>query len=156
MEAARLDAHIFSQFIKEYKLSSCVVITFQVMAIPGVSAGHPHPVRPVPKGGQDQFGAHPCGTGHPDDPEIRRVLQPAHARQVRGPVTAPVAQERRYLGLSVIHTLAPEHVSLVMDHLTLDIRQLSVVRCPPSVVIGQLSFVSSHVVSVHPLFIARC
>lgn len=44
MEAARLDAHIFSQFIKEYKLSSCVVITFQVMAVSRMSARDPYRV----------------------------------------------------------------------------------------------------------------
>jgi hypothetical protein len=57
----------------------------------------------VPECGQDEFGTHTARTGHPDDPDVGRVLHAADACQVGGTVTAPVAQESRYLRLPVIH-----------------------------------------------------
>jgi hypothetical protein len=91
------------QILEKGELASCVVITFQVMAVAGVSPGNPDPVRTVPEGGEDEFGAHSCRAGHPDDPDIGRILEAAHSSQVCRAVAAPVAKESRYLRLPVVH-----------------------------------------------------
>jgi hypothetical protein len=103
MNSARLNAYVFKQILQQRKLPSGVVITFQVMAFPGVSPADPHPVRTVPQGRQNKFGTHPARAGNPDHPEIGRILKSAHPRQIRCPITAPVAQKRGYLRLPVRH-----------------------------------------------------
>jgi hypothetical protein len=94
---------VFKQILQERKLPSGVIITFQVMAFPGVSPAYPHPVRTVAQGRQNEFRAHPAGARNPDHPEIVGILKSAHSRQIRCPITAPVAQKRGYLRLPVRH-----------------------------------------------------
>ena len=105
---------MIEQILEQGELASCVVITFQVMAVAGVSPGNPDPVRTMAEGGEDEFGAHPCRAGHPDDPDIGRVLEAAHACQVCRPIAAPVAKESRYLRLPVVHTLSPFYLSSIL------------------------------------------
>jgi hypothetical protein len=94
---------MLQQIFQERELSPCVVITFQVMAFARVSPGHPNAIRTVPKGGQDELRTHPAGTGHADNPKIRRILEPAHTGQIRSPVTAPITQEGSNLGFPITH-----------------------------------------------------
>jgi len=72
------------------KLSSCVIITFQVMAFARVSAGDPYPVCPFPQGRENKFGAHSASTGDADNPDIGGVLHPANTCKICGPVTTGV------------------------------------------------------------------
>jgi len=59
MQPARFNADMLQEPLKQGELSSCVVITFQVMAVSGVSPGHPDPIRTVTEGRQYELGAHP-------------------------------------------------------------------------------------------------
>jgi len=95
---------MLDQILEQSELASCEVITFQVMAVAGVSAGNPNTVGAVSEGGEDEFGAHPGRAGHPDNPDIGRVLEAADPCQVCRSVAAPVAQECGYLRLPVVHS----------------------------------------------------
>jgi len=55
MQPTGLDAYVLEEVFEKDELATGVVITFQVMAVSGVSTRDPHAVRPVPKGGQDKF-----------------------------------------------------------------------------------------------------
>jgi hypothetical protein len=68
-------------------------ITFQVMAVPGVSSPHQHSVNPSLKSLDDVMGGYGRGTHNPDDPKVGGILNPAHSGQVRGCVSAPVAEK---------------------------------------------------------------
>jgi len=61
------------------------------MAVAGVSPGNPDAVGAMPEGRKDEFRAYPGRTGHPDDPNIGRVLEAADPCQVCCTVAAPVA-----------------------------------------------------------------
>jgi hypothetical protein len=111
VKSSRFQADMFEQVLEESELASCVVITFQVMAVSGVSPGNPDPVGTMPESGQDEFGAYPGGAGYPNDPDVGRVLQAAYPGQIRCPVTAPVAKEGCYLGLPIVH----RHLLPVVD-----------------------------------------
>ena len=50
---------MLDQVLEQSELASREVITFQVMAVSGVSPGNPDAVGAVPEGGKDEFGAHP-------------------------------------------------------------------------------------------------
>jgi hypothetical protein len=95
---------MFQKILQKGKFSSRVVITFQVMAITGVSAGHPHTVCAVTECGQYEFWTDSGGAGDPNDPYIRRVLEPADSRQISGTVAAPVTQESCDLWLPIFHS----------------------------------------------------
>jgi hypothetical protein len=82
---------MFHKVFKQRKLSTGVVITFQVMAFTGMSPGDPHPVGALPKGGKGELEVHPPGARYPDDPYVRRVFHPADTGKIGGAVTAPVA-----------------------------------------------------------------
>ena len=84
---------MFHQVVEQGKFTTCVVITFQVMAFSGMSAGHPDRVGPFPQGGQGKLGAHAPRAGDADDPDVGRVFHPADAGEIRGSVAAPVAQK---------------------------------------------------------------
>jgi len=94
---------MLDQILEQSELASCEVITFQVMAVAGVSPGNPDAVGAVPEGGEDEFGTHPGRAGDPDDPDIGRVLEAADPCQVCRAVAAPVAQECCYFRLQVVH-----------------------------------------------------
>jgi len=101
MEPARFDTHVFYEILKQGEFSSGVVITFQVMAVARVSAGNPDPVCTLSESCQKKLGIHPAGTGHPDYPDVWRILQSAHTGKVCGAVGAPIAEEGNYFGLPI-------------------------------------------------------
>jgi hypothetical protein len=94
---------VLDQILEQSELASCKVITFQVMAVAGVSPRNPDAVGAVPEGSKDEFGAYPGRAGNPDDPDIGRVLEPADPCQVCRAIAAPVAQECGYFGLPIGH-----------------------------------------------------
>jgi hypothetical protein len=98
---------MLDQILEQSELASCEVITFQVMAVAGVSPGNPDAVGAMSEGGEDEFGAHTGRAGHPDDPDIGRVLEAADPCQVGRAVAAPVAQECCYFRLPIVHALTP-------------------------------------------------
>ncbi len=57
MESPRLNTDMFQKALQKGELSSCVIITFQVMAVPGMSPGNPYPVGPMAESGKDKLGA---------------------------------------------------------------------------------------------------
>jgi hypothetical protein len=77
MQPPRFDTDVFKEIFQEDKFSSGIVITFQVMAVTRVSPGHPHAIRSMSKGGQNELRAHSTRAGNPYDPEIGRVLKTA-------------------------------------------------------------------------------
>ena len=103
METAGLDPHMFHDVLQERKLSAGIVITFQVMAIAGMSTGDPYAVGPLPQCGQDKLGTHPPGAGYADDPYVRRILHPADTCKIGGAVTAPVAQKSKNFRFPIRH-----------------------------------------------------
>jgi hypothetical protein len=103
VQPSRFQSHMLNQILEQSELASCEIITFQVMAVAGVSPGNPDTVGTVPEGGEDEFRAHPGGAGNPDNPDIGRVLETADACQVCRAVAAPVAQECGYLRLPIGH-----------------------------------------------------
>jgi hypothetical protein len=64
------------------------------MAFAGMSPGYPNSVGTLAQGSQKEFGAHATGAGNPDNADIGRIFHPADSGQIRGPVTAPIAQKR--------------------------------------------------------------
>jgi hypothetical protein len=94
---------MFEQVLEESELASCVIITFQVMAVSGVSPGNPNPVGAMAESGQDEFRAYPGGAWYANDPDVGWVLEAADPCQIRCAVTAPVAQERGNFRLPIIH-----------------------------------------------------
>jgi hypothetical protein len=59
MQPSRLHSYVLKEVFEKGELAAGVVITFQVMAVSGVSPGYPNPVCPVPERGQDKFRADP-------------------------------------------------------------------------------------------------
>jgi hypothetical protein len=94
---------MFQKPFQKSEFSSRVIITFQVMAVPRVSPRDPHAIRPPPEGGENKLGTHAGRTGHPYDPEVGRILEPAHTSQVCRAVTAPVAEKGSYLRFPITH-----------------------------------------------------
>jgi len=82
---------MLDKILQKSELTSCEVITFQVMAVAWVSPGNPNTVGAVPEGGEDEFGANPSRAGNPNDPDVGRILEAAHPCQVGRAVAAPVA-----------------------------------------------------------------
>jgi hypothetical protein len=114
MKPARFDAHVFQEPFQKREFPSRIVITFQVMALTGVSPRDPDPIRPPSKSGEDEFGTHPGGTGYPDDSEVGRVLETAYTGQVCCTVTAPVAEKGGYFRLPVSHDHSQKESSTVL------------------------------------------
>jgi hypothetical protein len=119
MEPAGFYANVLQETFEKGELPSRVIITLQVMAVSGVSPGDPDSVCPVPKRGQNELGTHPGRTGYPNDPEMRRILKAADTGQVRRAVTAPIAEKGGNPGFPLAHTLTPEHLSMIIEHLSL-------------------------------------
>jgi len=106
---------MFQEIFQEGEFASCIVITFQVMAVSRVSPRDPDTIRAVPECREDKLGAYPAGTGHPDDPEIGRVLEPADSGKVCRAVTAPVTQKGGDFRFPVAHTnLLINYISLII------------------------------------------
>jgi hypothetical protein len=101
MKPAGFNTHVFYEVFKQGKFSSGVVITFQVMAVAWVSAGNPDPVCTLSESCQKKLGIHPAGTGHPDCPDVWRILQSAYPGKICGAIGAPVAEEGNYRWLPI-------------------------------------------------------
>jgi hypothetical protein len=91
MESPRLNPHMLDEIFKQGEFSTGVIITFQVMAVAGMSPGNPYAICPLSYGRQKELGAHPSGAGNPYHPNIGRVFHSADAGEIRGAVTTPVA-----------------------------------------------------------------
>ena len=103
MKPSRFNPYMFNEVLKQDELSSGIVITFQVMAVSGVSPGDPDAVRPMPQSGQYEFGAYAAGAWNPYNPDVGRILKAVDSCQVGGAIAAPVAQESRNFWLPVSH-----------------------------------------------------
>jgi hypothetical protein len=84
-------SHIFNQILKKCKFPSGIIITFQVITFPGMSPGYPDTIRPFSQSGEKKLGTHLCGAGDTNHPNVGRVFQPTHPRQIRSTITAIVA-----------------------------------------------------------------
>ena len=93
MQSARFNPNVLQQIAKKGKFSSGVVITFQVMAVAGMSPGNPDTVGTATKSSQNKLRADAAGAGNPDYPYIWGVLKTAYACKVGRPITAPVTEE---------------------------------------------------------------
>jgi hypothetical protein len=91
LKTAGFNPHIFDKVFKQGKFSAGIVITFQVMAIAGMSPGHPDTVRALSEGGQNELGAHSTGAGNANHPDMGRIFHSADARKIGSAITAPVA-----------------------------------------------------------------
>jgi len=118
MEPARFKTNMFQKTLQQCEFSSCVIITFQVMAVAGVSAGDPHTVGTVSEGRQYEFRGDPGRAGYPDDSEIGRVLKSANPRQIRCTVTAPVTEEGCDFWFPIAHSLISLFFSVVSCQLS--------------------------------------
>jgi hypothetical protein len=103
MDPVRLNSHMFHEVCKKGELSASVVITFQVMAFAGMSAGHPDPIGSLPKGRQGEFGTHAAGAGDPDHTDIGGILHPADTCEIGGTIAAPIAEKTDDLGFPFRH-----------------------------------------------------
>jgi hypothetical protein len=103
MQASGFYPHMFQQALKQCEFPSCVVITFQVMAVAGVSPADPYPVGAVAESRKYEFRAYPAGTRHTDYPEMRRILKPADSGKIRRAVTAPVTEKTRDFRFPIVH-----------------------------------------------------
>lgn len=56
MQSISLNSHVLQQVCKQGELPTGIIITFQVMAVSGMSAGDPDAIGPVHKSGQDELG----------------------------------------------------------------------------------------------------
>jgi hypothetical protein len=74
-------------------------ITFQVMAVADVSAGHQQPVDSLKKSLQQKAVVDPAGAHHTDQAYIAGILYARYTRQVGTGVRAPVANKGQNLGL---------------------------------------------------------
>jgi hypothetical protein len=68
-------------------------ITFQVMTIADVSAGHQHTVRPSQKRRQQETVMHPAGAHQADQTNMGRILHAGDPCQVGPGISAPVADK---------------------------------------------------------------
>jgi hypothetical protein len=91
LETAGLNPHIFNKVFKQRKISSGIVITFQVMAISRMSTGHPDAVCALSKGGQNKLRTHSTGTGDSNHPDVGWIFHSADTRKICSAITAPVA-----------------------------------------------------------------
>ena len=104
MQPSLFNAYMFQQTLQHSKFPSRVVITFQVMAVSGVSAGNPYAIRSMPKGGQNKFRAYPGRARNANNSEIGRILKTTDSSQISGAVTAPVTEKRRNFRFPVTHS----------------------------------------------------
>jgi hypothetical protein len=107
VQAIAFDTHQFHQIGKKGKFSPGVVITFQVMAVSGMSPRNPNTIGAVSKCRQGEFRAHPARAGDADDPYVGWILHPADTGQIRSAVTAPIAQEGYNFRFPFRHILTP-------------------------------------------------
>jgi hypothetical protein len=91
LQPARLQSHVLHEVLKQCKFSAGIVITFQVMAFTGMSPGNPYSICSFPESRQEKLGTHAPGTRNADDPDIGRIIHPAHPCQISCAVATPGA-----------------------------------------------------------------
>jgi hypothetical protein len=94
---------MFHEVFQQCEFPTSIVITFQVMAVTGMSAGNPDSVGTFSQGRQEEFGAHATRTGDAYHPDIGRILGTSHTGEVGCAVTAPVAEETDYFWFKISH-----------------------------------------------------
>jgi hypothetical protein len=82
---------MFHEVLKQGKLSTSIIITFQVMTFAWMSPGYPHSVGSFSQSSQEKFWTHAPCAGNPDDPYVRWIYHPADTGKVSRAITAPVA-----------------------------------------------------------------
>jgi hypothetical protein len=78
-------------------------ITFQVMAVAEMSAGHQNPIAPAFQCLDNKERVHTPRTHDPDGSHIRRVLKPGHPCQVSPGIGTPVTEKRNDFGFNLFH-----------------------------------------------------
>ena len=73
-------------------------ITFQVMTVADVSAGHQDAVRPFQESLEQKAVIYPAGAHEPDQTDIGRILHAGHPGQISPGIGTPVADEGEYVG----------------------------------------------------------
>jgi len=103
MEPARLQTCVFQEVFQKSEFTPCVIITFQVMAVSGVSPRNPDTVGAVSERSEYKLGTYPCRARYPNNPDIRGILESAYSCQVSSTVAAPVTQKGRNLWMPLVH-----------------------------------------------------
>ena len=107
VQTIAFDTHQFHQVGKKGEFSPCVVITFQVMAVSGMSPRNPNAVGTVSESCQGELRAHAARAGDADNPYVGWILHPADTGKVRSAITAPIAQEGYNFWFPFRHRLTP-------------------------------------------------
>jgi hypothetical protein len=106
MEPKTADAGKLQQLLGNPDLFFRLNITFQVMAVADVSAGHQRTVTTFPQRSGNEHGIHPAGAHHPDGTNVGGVLHAGYPGQVGPGVGAPVAQKGGDFGRIFGHTFS--------------------------------------------------
>ena len=106
LDPAFLDAEIFKEPLQGCGLSSAHIVAAQVMTVARVATGYEDAVDPVSQCLEDKEGIDPPGTGNPDHPDVRGILDPRCPRKVCPGVRTPVAKESKNLRLPVVQSAA--------------------------------------------------
>jgi hypothetical protein len=96
---------VLQQVFQQRELASCVVVAFDVVTISRMAARNPDTIGAMPQSGQDEFGVDSSRTGHPNDADIRGILQAAHSSEIGSTIRTPVAQQRDNFRFPVLHRL---------------------------------------------------
>ncbi len=84
-------------------------ITYQVIAVPDVSAGNHHAIGTRCKGVEQKTVVDPAGAHEADHSHVGRVLHAGHARKIRPCIGTPVAHKRDNLRFEVFrHRLSSQ------------------------------------------------
>jgi hypothetical protein len=103
MKPALADTREFQQFLGHENLFFSLNITFQVMAVAEMSAGHQNTVAPAFECLNNKKRIHATRTHDPDGSHIRRVLKPGHPCQVSPGIGAPVTEKGNDFGFNLFH-----------------------------------------------------
>jgi len=96
---------MFHEVFQQGEFSTSIVITFQVMAVAGMSAGNPDCIGTFTQCHQKEFGAHPTRAWDSHHPDIGGILGTTHPGKVSGTIAAPVAQETDYFRFKISHCI---------------------------------------------------
>jgi hypothetical protein len=77
--------------LKQRKIASSVIITFQVMTFSGMSTGHPDAVCALTQGSQEKLRAHSPGARDPNYPDIGWIFHASDTREIGRTIAAPIA-----------------------------------------------------------------
>jgi hypothetical protein len=68
-----------------------------------MASGNPYTIHSMPEGHENELGIHPSSAGNTHDPDVRRILEPAHSSQVGRSITAPIAEKSCYFRFPLGH-----------------------------------------------------